>query len=97
MQYAEDNEKGLMAIKLDDDNILKFARCQYDGKLQCFRPAAAGITMSQYVTGLKKDMVKTAKRLGFPAANVEKIGNRFGVVYGIRHDPRDTYFLAIYA
>lgn len=98
MNMAEDTEKGLLAMSLDgtSENVLRFGRMKYDGSRRLFR-SDSSLQLDDFVSFAKKpDAVKAAKRLGFPASHVEKIGSRFWSCWGIRRDHRDTYFLATY-
>jgi hypothetical protein len=98
MKIVEDQDKGLMAIDLQGDGkkILRFGRMKYDGKLRLFRSDCV-LNLSDFATWTtKKEAVSAAKSLGFRAAYVDRIGSRFCHVWGIRHDHRDHYFLAVY-
>lgn len=98
MQYARDEERGLLAIALDDDstNVLRFGRMRYDGKLRLFRSDCC-LCFSEFVSyATKLEAVAAARRLRFPAAHVERIGSRLWSAWGIRHDHRDSYFLAVF-
>jgi len=78
-----------------DDKKLSFAHTEYSGKVGAFVPAQFGPDFCEFITFLtKKEAIKYAKNtLHWPANSVEKIGNRFNVAWGIRHDIRDNYFL----
>ena len=98
MQISENQEKGLMAISLDDsgDNVLRFARMKYSGDLRRFVPDCS-IPAGDFVSyDTKKEAVRAAQSLSFPATHVGMIGNRFFKAWGIRNDHRDNYFLARY-
>lgn len=93
MRFSEDTDKGIMA-KDTGDRILRFGRCIYDGKLRHYTPKSC-LTFRNYVTyNTKSEATKEAKKLGFTSGHVQKIGNRFCSAWGIKHDPRDDYFLA---
>ena len=96
MKRAENTEKGLLAISLDDsgDNILRFGRMKYSGELCQFVPDCA-LSISDFITYMtKKDATKAAHNMGFTSHHVDRVGSRFCRVWGIRHDFRDSYFLA---
>lgn len=98
MEYACNEEKGLLAVSLDGtpETTWKFARCKYDGRLGCYKPDSA-LPISDYCVFLTRRLAtEKAKSLCFPANRVEKLGNKFGVGWGIRHDIRDNYFLAVF-
>lgn len=98
MRYAEDQEKGLFAMSVDDsgDNVRRFGRMKYDGGLRLFVPDCI-LSFDQFVTySTKRHAIETARRLGYPANHVEKVGTRFWSAWGIRHDFRDRYFLALF-
>jgi hypothetical protein len=98
MKQAEDQDRGLMAIdpQGDGENVLRYGRMKYDGKLCLFRSDCA-LNLSDFATWpTKQAAVSAAKSLGFSTAHVERIGSRFCSVWGIRHDHRDHYFLAVY-
>ena len=96
MRRAEDAEKGIMAVALDDggDNILRFGRMKYDASLRLFRSDCSLNLRDYAVYQTKREAVAAAKSLRFPAHHVERVGSRFWVGWGIRHDARDHYFLA---
>lgn len=96
MRRAEDAEKGIMAIALDDgeENILRFGRMKYDASLRLFRSDCALSLCDFAVYPTKGKAVAAAKVLRFPAHHVERVGSRFWAGWGIRHDARDRYFLA---
>ena len=97
MRRAEDTENGIMAIALDDgdENILRFGRMKYDATRRLFRPDCALNLCDFAVYPTKGKAVAAANGLRFPAHHVERIGSRFWAGWGIRHDSRDHYFLAI--
>ena len=81
----------------DGENLLRFGRMKYDGRLKCFRTDCV-ISLSEFATwNTKSEATKAAKSLGFTARHVDRIGSRFCLVWGIRHDLRDNYFLATYS
>lgn len=95
MKYAENEEKGLMAIdpQGNGENVLRFGRMKYDGKLRIYRSDCV-LNLADFATWIKKsDATKAARDLGFTSRHVERIGSRFCSVWGIRHDLRDCYFL----
>lgn len=96
MRRAEDAEKGIMAVALDDgdENILRFGRMKYDASLRLFRSDCALSLCDFAVYPTKVKAVAAAKVLRFPAHHVERVGSRFWAGWGIRHDARDLYFLA---
>lgn len=99
MKYAEDEKTGLFAIDPDgsNENTRRFGRMKYDGKLKLFRSDCV-LNLDDFATWpTKKEAVAAAKRLRIPAANVDRIGSRFWSAWGIRHDYRDSYFLAVYS
>ncbi|HOR83010.1 MAG TPA: hypothetical protein PLF32_10210 [Bacteroidales bacterium] len=98
MQIAENKELGLLAVSPDDsnENISRFARMKYSGDLGCYTPDCS-IQFGDFVSfRTKKEAVRMALKLRYTANHVCRIGNRWGYAWGIRHDFRDNYFLAIY-
>lgn len=98
MKIAEDEARGLMAVALDDgdENVLRYGRMKYDGNRRQYTPDC-GLALSNFAAWpTKKEASDAAKRLGFPVTHVERIGSRFWSCWGIRHDFRDSYFLATY-
>lgn len=98
MQKAENTELGLMALSLDDsgENVLRFARMKYDGRLCLYTPDCS-ISISDFIVKrTKQEAIELAHRLSFTTSNVQKVGNTFCSGWGIRYDYRDTYFLANY-
>ena len=78
-----------------NDKTFSFAHTEYSGKVCAFVPAKFGPDFCRFMTFLtKKEAIEYTKNvLHWPGNSVEKIGNRFNVVWGIRHDIRDNYFL----
>ena len=97
MNQAEDETKGLMAIQPEVSKpTLQFGRMKYDGKLKAYRSDCV-LNLADFQTWrTKREAVCAAKAIGFPASHVERIGSRFCLAWGIRHDHRDGYFLATY-
>ena len=96
--YAKDEANGLMAISLDDtgENVLRFGRMKYDGARGHFTPDSI-LCLRDFVSfPTKAKAAKAARAIGFTTGHVEKIGSRFWSCWGIRHDLRDCYFLAIF-
>lgn len=99
MKRAEDGSKGLMAVDPDDsgENTLRYGRMKYDGRLRLYRSDCV-LNLDEFANWpTKKEAVAAARRLRMPAANVDRIGSRFWSAWGIRHDCRDHYFLAVYS
>jgi hypothetical protein len=97
MIIAENKERGLFAFSVSDgEHILQFARMRYDGKLSCFVNDSI-INYCDFVTWWTKPAaIKAAKRLGFTADHIERIGSRYEKKWGLRYDIRTNYFLARY-
>jgi hypothetical protein len=98
MKSCEDSDKGLMAVDLDGsgDNVFRYGRMKYDGRLGCFTSDCL-LPLSSFVSfPTKADALRAAQSLRFPSSHVERIGSRFCSAWGIRHDFRDSYFLAIF-
>ena len=95
MASAENTDLGLMAKEFD--GVLKrYGRAKYDGRLGYYRPDCV-LTLSEFVTfRTKREAGKFATGNGYTAQHVERIGSRFWSAWGIRHDHRDSYFLANY-
>lgn len=98
MNKSEDIEKGLFAIDIDDsgENILQFGRMKYNGKLECYVSDCI-LSLQDFVSYPTKQKAKiAAKHLGFTQDKVQRIGSRFWLCWGIRHDFHDNYFLATF-
>ena len=96
MRLAEDKERGLLAIQVEDQ-VFRFARAVYDGGLLCYKPQSV-IPISQFRTFPTKALAsEEARRLSWPQRNVQRIGNRFGVAWGLKLGPLHDYFLADYS
>lgn len=103
MIRKEDEERGLLVIDLDSydpsvvsSRVLKFARMKYSGDFRCWVPDSV-ICMADYVNyPTKKKAESAALKMSFCRHQVERIGNRFCLAWGIRWDTRSPYFLAIF-
>lgn len=96
MKIAEDKDKGLLVVAVDDAHVLRYARMKYDGSLRLWRSDSV-IPLSDFCTWpTKAEACDAASRLGFTHGHVDRVGSRFWSCWGIRHDLRDNYFLAIY-
>ena len=96
MKIVEDKEKGLFVVAVDDAHVLRYGRMKYDGSLRLWRSDCV-LPLKNFVTWpTKSEACSAAMRLGFTRAHVERVGSRFWSCWGIRHDPRDNFFLAIY-
>jgi hypothetical protein len=94
MKIVRDEEKGIMAIDTGYE-VMRYARCKYDGKLRCWKPDSI-IPMSDYVALPKVAAQKYARSIHFPLTHIERLGNHYGVLYGIRYDVRSDYFMAVW-
>jgi len=92
MQCTEDTTLGILRSMLNNE-VNRFARMKYDGNLECF-VADSVVNIGDIVNfWTKKEAQVAAKRL--PVCGVDKIGGRFFKAWGLRHDLRDNYFLAV--
>ena len=87
-----------MAIDPDGsgENIMRYGRMKYDGSRKCYISDCV-LNLDDFANWqTKREAVQAAKRLSIPVSYVERIGSRFWTAWGIRHDFRDSYFLAVY-
>ncbi|MFQ5470192.1 MAG: hypothetical protein ACE5EH_07780 [Gammaproteobacteria bacterium] len=92
MRTTTDTDKVLFAKDLGHV-LLRYANTEYDGKLGCYKPKSV-VSMSRYVAfPRKKGAIEYARSYHWPLSLVDRLRNRFGLAWGIRHDLRDEYFL----